>query len=191
MQPTDIYGYPFKNGQKLFDTSLNEICEALANAGIDYTAVTYSELVNLVDNSELVPGITYRITDFITTVANDSEARSAEHPFDVLVTADSNSTLNENAKAIQHEGDTYFSNSELSSWEIKYCLKNDDTRFAWADTTNGKGVIYYMKDEWNNECPYDFKNIQFKRYAITGVEATGVTSDMLTNLQNTFVYDNN
>lgn len=30
----------------------------------------------------------------------------------------------------------------------------------------GKGVIYYMKDEWNNECPYDFKNIQFKRYQL-------------------------
>jgi hypothetical protein len=27
----------------------------------------------------------------------------------------------------------------------------------------GKGVIYYMKDEYNNECPYDFKNIQFMR----------------------------
>ena len=25
------------------------------------------------------------------------------------------------------------------------------------------GVIYYMKDEFNNECPYDFKNIQFLR----------------------------
>lgn len=25
------------------------------------------------------------------------------------------------------------------------------------------GVIYYMKDEHGNECPYDFKNIQFKR----------------------------
>jgi hypothetical protein len=27
----------------------------------------------------------------------------------------------------------------------------------------GKGVIYYMKDEHGNECPYDFKNIQFQR----------------------------
>jgi hypothetical protein len=25
------------------------------------------------------------------------------------------------------------------------------------------GVIYYMKDEWGNEAPYDFKNIMFKR----------------------------
>lgn len=33
----------------------------------------------------------------------------------------------------------------------------------------GKGVIYYMKDEWGNECPYDFKNILFKRYAISDI----------------------
>lgn len=30
----------------------------------------------------------------------------------------------------------------------------------------GKGVIYEMVDEYNNECPYDFKNIQFLRDTI-------------------------
>ena len=59
--------------------------------------------------------------------------------------------------------DTYFADCNLTAWEIKYCLDNDTTRFAWADEGNGTGVIYYMKDEYNNECPYDFKNIQFKR----------------------------
>ena len=34
---------------------------------------------------------------------------------------------------------------------------------------NGKGVIYRMIDEHNNDCPYDFKNIQFKRWAITAL----------------------
>lgn len=34
-----------------------------------------------------------------------------------------------------------------------------------ATVTTGKGVIYYLKDEFNNEAPYDFKNIMFKRYA--------------------------
>ena len=57
----------------------------------------------------------------------------------------------------------YFSNSNLDAWELKYSLDNDTTRFAWADIENGKGVIYYMKDEYGNECPYDFKNIQFVR----------------------------
>jgi len=28
---------------------------------------------------------------------------------------------------------------------------------------SNRGIIYYMKDEWGNECGYDFKNIQFKR----------------------------
>jgi hypothetical protein len=147
--------------------------------------IKYQDLVNLKNANNLIPGEQYRITDFVTTVANDNQARSAEHSFDILVTADSNSTLNENAKAIQHEGDTYFSNSKLSSWEIKYSLENDNTRFAWADTTNGKGIIYYMKDEWNNECPYDFKNIQFKRYAVSDVINTNLDTDAL----NTFIYN--
>jgi hypothetical protein len=51
----------------------------------------------------------------------------------------------------------------LEAWELKYCLDNDRQRFTWADL-NGKGVIYYMKDEFGNECPYDFKNILFKRW---------------------------
>lgn len=33
-----------------------------------------------------------------------------------------------------------------------------DTKF-----TEGRGVIYYMKDEHGNECPYDFKNILILR----------------------------
>ena len=51
----------------------------------------------------------------------------------------------------------------LNAWEIKYSLDNDVLKYSWADETNGKGVIYYMKDEYNNEAPYDFKNILFKR----------------------------
>ena len=53
--------------------------------------------------------------------------------------------------------------ANLPAWELKYCLDNDIGRFLWADVENGKGVIYYMKDEYGNECPYDFKNIMFKR----------------------------
>lgn len=128
--------------------------------------------------------------------------------------------------------------ANIPAWEIKYCLDNDATKFAWAldgqaiinlDSTcsrgsiltrqplydncnpdeneyqfawgvqadiddgdpynfvyskneiitngeyvvcnglekaeviRGTGIIYYMKDEYENECPYDFKNIQFKR----------------------------
>ena len=60
--------------------------------------------------------------------------------------------------------DTYFTNSKIDAWELKYSIDNDRTRFLWADPTNGKGVIYYLKDEYGNECPYDFKNILFNGY---------------------------
>ena len=126
------------------------------------TPITYAELVALRGSSSLVAGMQYRITDYACTTTQEN-TQSAGHPFDVIVTADSENTLNEKARAIQHEGDTYFVDCNLSAWKIWYCLDNDSTRFAWADSTNGKGVIYRMIDEWNNDVPYDFKNIQFAR----------------------------
>ena len=151
---------------------------------------THEELKNLRNTSELSPGQLYRVTDYVTTTTQEG-TRSAGHAFDIIVTALSNSELSEEAKAIAHSDDTYFANCELSAWELKYCLDNDASRFAWADETNGKGVIYYMKDEWNNECPYDFKNIQFKRYAITNVSTTGYTQDETSALSETFLFGNN
>lgn len=59
----------------------------------------------------------------------------------------------------------------MNAWELKYCLDNDKELFAWADT-NGKGVIYYMKDEFGNEAPYDFKNVMYARRFISGVSNT-------------------
>ena len=129
--------------------------------------VSYSALKYMRDNSELVAGQFYRITDYVTTTVQ-AETQSAGHAFDVVVKALSENVLSEEASAAQHNGDTYFDNCKLDAWELKYSLDNDTTRFAWADTENGKGVIYHMKDEYNNECPYDFKNIQFKLYAGTG-----------------------
>ena len=124
--------------------------------------ITYSDLKALRDGAKLTPSRLYRITDYITTTVQ-SNTKSARHPFDVIVLAISESELLEQAWAIQHEGDEYFANSNLSDWEIWYCLDNDTDRFAWADSTNGKGVIYRMIDEFNNDAPYDFKNIQFYR----------------------------
>ena len=142
-----------------------------STVGAGLVEITYSELKALRDEENLTPGIQYRITDYVTKTAQD-DTQSANHQFDIIVVADSANKLNENARAIVHSGDTYFSTAgcKLESWELKYCIDNDTTRFAWADNTNGKGVIYWMKDEWNNECPYDFKNIQFKRYKIEECE---------------------
>lgn len=198
----------------------------VSDGGKTMEMVTYAQLRDMRDAGELVPGMQYRITDFVTTSVQEN-TRSAGNQFDIIVTADSANTLNEVARACLHEGDTYFSGYEakLEAWQIWYSLDNDATRFAWAanpetqyvlwheknvlcafhpmegyygesqviglfdafgcehyctpdfqvidesempegscEIVEGsyfKGVIYRMIDEHGNECPYDFKNIQF------------------------------
>lgn len=148
----------------------NDITLTASDVGAIPMAIstTYANLVTTRTNSQLTAGAWYRITDY-TCTTTQTNTQSAGHQFDILVQATSPNTLSEEAKAIRHEGDTYFANSDLEAWKIWYCLDNDTTRFAWADATNGKGVIYRMIDEWNNDCPYDFKNIQFKRDLTDGV----------------------
>lgn len=206
-------------------------------------ATTYSDLKSKRDNSELIPGMWYRITDYHTTTTQENTS-SVDHPFEILVQALTENTLSEDAKAYVKKYDEllpiyslelyyngeymgtvvntyekgngyfsynwgpgghidlsiednyrtddsglyiidrsfkfyffpdqeyiyntnrdyaannhYFNNSNLSAWELKYCLDNDTDRFAWA-SPDGYGVIYYLKDEFNNSAPYDFKNIQ-------------------------------
>ena len=154
--------------------------------------IKYIDLKKLRDNNQLVLGQQYRITDYITTTVQEN-TQSAEHPFDIIVTADDINVLNEKARAIHHEGDTYFLNSNLNAWELKYCLDNDTERFAWANGENGKGVIYRMIDEFNNDCPYDFKNIKFRHpsdtetyqyyyYTFTNLLDDIITDKSLTNI---------
>lgn len=274
------------------DNSLKTICKTIVGAinelwekvedlwekyirGID--KVTHAELVAMRDAGELIAGRRYRIIDFVTTTSQP-DTRSAGHRFDIIVMADSSSTLNENATAIKHKfteeelvvptyflwrsdndadygiitkvrvpqslddivgrytndgeeyisnkmlgnytelssanedemllkwlytneddpNDTesgtdtysfvseitfdetddpnYFADSKLNAWQLKYCLDNDITRYLYTDPEKGKGVIYYLEDEFGNKGDFDFKNIQHKRYKVTDDSADGILS---------------
>ena len=104
--------------------------------------ITWVDLKKLRDNSQLIPGLQYRIIDYVTTTTQ-ANTRSAGHQFDIIVTADTNNVLNENARACLHKGDIYFSDAgaKLESWQIKYCLDNDKDKFAWA-----KGIPAYKAE---------------------------------------------
>ena len=161
----DIGGYDGTNSQIDGIKTVQEVVEDIENTltiSINAENINYNDLKTLKKSGKLVPGTQYRITDYICTTTQKGTTH-AEHVFDIIVTADSESALNEVARVILHTGDTYFANSNLNAWKIWYCLDNDTKRFAWADATNGKGVIYRMIDEFGNDCPYDFKNIQFYR----------------------------
>ena len=132
--------------------------------------IAYEYLKQIKDAGQLIPGQMYRIINYFTTTTQENTRRApasaTSQSFDLILTATSPSSFSETAKAKPNGfSETYWASSNLDAWEIKYCFDNDKTRFWWADETNGKGVIYYMKDEYGNECPYDFKNIQFKRWA--------------------------
>ncbi len=150
--------------------------------------ITYSELVALRDNSQLQQGVFYRITDyeFTTTLAKTS---SANHSFDIIVLAVSSSHLNENARAILHNDDTYFLNSNLDAWRLKYDLDNDTAKYEWVDGTNGKGVVYFLEDEFGNKCEYDFKNLLIESCYTFDLEENG-HNDYSLNGVSVLCYDN-
>lgn len=111
--------------------------------------ITYSELYWKAQG-ELEPGKTYCITDYVTTTTQaDTSAVSEVCPIIV--------------RAVDKYGLSPYGYMPTYGCEIKYNLINDTNRFAWADS-HGKGVIYWMRDKYGNECPYDFKHILFKPY---------------------------
>ena len=100
--------------------------------------VTYDVLVEMRNNSELIPGMKYRMIDYETVLpANDTWHSVARHHFDLILTALDEKTLSERCSAIQSARDTegYFANNNLGAWEIYYCLDNDTNRFGWAAGT--------------------------------------------------------
>lgn len=155
-----------------FDSNTHKVLlDGVNYSGDTLIETTYSELCDLRDNKQLIPGCWYRITDYTCTTTQEN-TRAVHNNFDIIVLALSNDTLSEEARAIMHQesqSDGYFSNSRLEAWKIWYCLDNDNTRFGWAqDEEHGYGVVYRLIDEYNNDCPYDFKNIQFKRKLTDG-----------------------
>lgn len=160
-------------------TYTNSVVEnKLSVASKKMEEITWDDLKFLKDSGKLTPGMRYRITDYITmTNPSLDSVQSAGHQFDIVVIADGPNTLNENATAVLHSGDTYFKDCDLNSWRLKYCLDNDRSRFHWAaDEKDGRGVIYWMEDEFHNQVPYDFKNIMFKRFKVNTVGSNSPVS---------------
>lgn len=215
--------------------------------------VTREQLLSLISSKALVAGAKYRITDYQTIVLSEDCEHTYTH-FDIIAFAIDDQTLNENVIFTHNASDTYFDGCDLDTWQGKYCIYNDVTRFdfinaympmllsdngttyirdaksdtgtsyAWAaidqdaytvknivepylatgtavptglitfktvpliytkmdnpvsgeviyddlDLPTGafvsnyfpvsKGVVYYLKDEFNNEAAYDFKSIKF------------------------------
>lgn len=175
---SEILNY-FSNCKIVTDKHVKKIDDVFLPDAQNMIEITYNELAELRTNNNLVPGMYYRIIDYITTTTQ-SNTRSANQPFDLILLATSVNSFSEQAHAIcsERDVDNYFNRCDLGSWKIWYCFDNDTNRFGWADPENGKGVIYRMIDNWNNDLPYDFKNIQFKRYKLNAPEIQSSFDDI-------------
>lgn len=131
--------------------------------------VTHEELVDLRNNSQLVGGVRYVITDYVTDAPSGTSDglsySSMMKPFNIIVAATSCNSLCEECFAVSN-GD--FPNAD--KWKLYYTVNARDDRFDWY---NEKGIIYRLIDENNVDCPYDFKNIMFKRYNVGNVTVEG------------------
>ena len=131
-------GYTSKYKGAEIDALLDKV-EALPEGGGEggsapmMIEVTWEELVALRDAANLTAGQMYRITDYETMTSKEG-SQAAGHPFDIIVTALDNKTLDEKASAIWSARDTegYFAESNLPAWDVRYCLDNDKRRFDWA-----------------------------------------------------------
>ena len=128
-----------------FEGSEAEWIESFKRVNPNSINITTKEIISLRDTNKLIPSQTYHITDYVSHY-DEFEVESAKHPYDLIVTASSLNSFFEDAKATIHEGDTYFAQNDLSKWQLKV---DNNLKVLW------------LRDEFNNEAPYDFKNVLF------------------------------
>lgn len=127
--------------------------------------ITYAELKELRDNGKLVPGCKYRMIDYETTTSQEG-TQAAGHPFDLILTALDEKTLDEKCSAIQsaRDVDRYFANNNLGAWEVLYCLDNDLNRFRWAvceGITIGNGEAFFNCQDYGL---FNYKSVDYYAY---------------------------
>lgn len=125
---------------------------------------TYETLKSLRDDGRLVPGAKYILTDytFIPSTTNWPDTMTCgDGQFDIVLTAVSKNEFASEVMFLHHDDDSYFENQRLEAWKGWYSFNNDESLYPWS-SSDGKGVIYRLIDEYKNDIPYDFKHIMFK-----------------------------
>ena len=189
-----------KTGQVITEevfAHLEDGIEGAANAVL-MTPILYADLVALRDAGKLKAGMFYRITDYVTTTVQ-ANTQSAGHAFDVIVMATDSKTLSEEARAIVHEGDTYFTEAgaNLAAWKVWYALDNDSARFAWAAPTDGilreitlTKYGYTGVAQRNPSSDYELNNTTYYAWTLTGGPGGTIWFDTKIPSPSSIGYDN-
>jgi len=163
MKPNNFPVRPSLNGTEELYTQTNNVAQKFtlnsAKAFVNAIEVTYSQLINLINASDLIAGSHYIITDFRTcydqpdynTNGNSTNGTYKQADIEpIIVMATSENTLAPDAYQPKYPND-----------KIQY-----DVFFDTTESTGGQayGRITERIDEWNNRTDYDHRTILFKRY---------------------------
>jgi hypothetical protein len=159
---SNIFNLVYNSGKNVYDIQDGEVCQLVFDGSnfvvfppesANVVNANYSVVKNLKDNANLIPGILYRIADFITSYKDEtgqqvnsaSQMNFAGVPEPLYVYATSENSISKTAY------------SELFPTDIiHYTLNN----YAFASA--GKGKITYRKDtQYNIEADFDFRGMAF------------------------------
>lgn len=169
--------------------------------GFEILNVTYSELKNLRDSAQLIPGAMYRITDYETKLSEYTEdthsggAGVLDHVlwgsfwntdaskvnmdltlknyyFDIVVVALSSNEISEQAYAVHSARDVEGHFTNRNLSAWKVYYRLENKHDFWFIPKTAKGVIYKLINEYGNEAPYDFENVYYANMPVFGSNCT-------------------
>lgn len=146
----DITRVEYEADQEVTAAALNDLNDRLENIDIpdseEMTSITYTELVALKNGNQLKPGHQYRITDYVCDTLQQN-TRALNNSFDIIVTANSTNKLDDNARAIRNSNSNSYFCGDLSRWELKYTLTNEDGTIWWAGEYGKLYIITYNSND--------------------------------------------
>lgn len=132
-------------------TSVSNLSKELSDLD-NYVDITRDELLKLVHDEKLIPGRSYRITDYECTLRPGINAYAYKNnEFAIIVKALSNWELDQNAKATFKPG-TWSGRSRYTSWQLKYSIFNDIDKYPWA----AHGTLEYDASVVLDNPPYSW-----------------------------------
>jgi hypothetical protein len=144
---------PLTGAIRLYVNADNSIIELSVN---EQEQITYNNLLSKVKTNKLEIGKKYLITDYQTIykqpVTDLVITNTVVEP--LIVKAMSTGSLAPFAFSKTHPKDILY-----------YDINNNQKLYEWA-VPNGKGVIYRRIDQYENDLPYDFKVVKFRRWAV-------------------------
>ncbi len=128
------------------------------------TALEHSELVTLINENEMIPGMNYLITDYKTTYDQPVSGDSMEGELEpIVVRAISDNELDPIAISTIHPKDILYYNVDSDAG-----IAVGTGSFIQTVPGATKGFIYRRIDTIvNNDLPFDFRQVKFRRWKIT------------------------